>query len=416
MGKLRIVNAQVLAGRNLVDAEIVLDGEFIEAIGAGGRGSEWDVAGALVLPGIVDLHGDAFERQVMPRPGVFFAEEIALADTDRQLAANGITTAFHALTWSWEPGLRGAEHAQRFAAALERMRSHLICDARLHLRWETFNLAAVAAIEDWLQAGRIDLLAFNDHTPQMIADARCETGLRRYVERTGLDAAALRRMLGEVWERRENVAAAITRLARAAQEYDVPCASHDDESPSIRSFYRGLGVRLSEFPTTRAAAEAAYEAGDVVLMGAPNIVRGGSHLSKVSAEALVRAGLCDVLTSDYFYPSPLHAVFRLVREGVDTLEHLWPFVSRNPAAAAGLDDRGVLASGKRADLVVVDASDIRFPRVIATIAGGRTAVSTSPRQTSHRIPWPSPDRHRSDRDAQQAGIEPAAKTKTAIDA
>ena len=145
-----------------------------------------DAGGYLVLPGIVDLHGDAFERQLMPRPGVHFAPVPALLETDRQLLANGITTAYHGVTLSWEPGLRGIEAAREFLAALSAVRPRLGADARLHLRFECFNLDAVEEVVSWIEAGRIDLLAFNEHTNEdgaVVFRHACKMGLEGIVSK-----------------------------------------------------------------------------------------------------------------------------------------------------------------------------------------------------------------------------------------
>src|SRR5262249_32559224 len=142
------------------DAEpVFIDGEQISQRATVGRRIE--ASGLLVLPGLIDIHGDAFERQLMPRPGVAFDHGIALTETDRQLVANGITTAFHAVTWSWEPGLRGRDNVHAILAATERLRPHLAVDTRIHLRHETFNLVAESEIAAWIDERRIDLLAFN---------------------------------------------------------------------------------------------------------------------------------------------------------------------------------------------------------------------------------------------------------------
>ena len=122
-----------------------------------------------MLPGIVDLHGDAFERQMMPRPGVDFPIDVALVDSDRQAISNGITTVFHATTWSWEPGLRSGDNARRLLEAIETLRPQLAADTRFHLRHETYNLDAEDEIGQWLSAGRIDLFAFNDHMDSTVA-------------------------------------------------------------------------------------------------------------------------------------------------------------------------------------------------------------------------------------------------------
>jgi alpha-D-ribose 1-methylphosphonate 5-triphosphate diphosphatase len=329
----------------------------------------WDARSLLVLPGIVDLHGDAFERQVMPRPGVFFADEIALFDTDRQLVANGITTAFHALTWSWEPGLRSTARATAFVDSLERLRPQLACDTRLHLRWETFNLDALALAETWLAAGRVDLFAFNDHTTGLLRAARGPAHMAKTVERTGLKAADFEDLLARVGELAADVSTANAQLASIARSANVPLASHDDLSPACRATFRDLGCRISEFPVTRETAQAARDNGDHVMMGAPNVVRGGSHLSLVSAESLVRAGLCDVLASDYYYPALLQAAWRLAGSTAE-IAAFWPLVSRNPALAVGLADRGNLSPGARADFIAVDVGS-GVPRVAATFVGGR---------------------------------------------
>ena len=136
---------------------LIIEGDTIARIGAEASlpGKRFDAHGMLVLPGIVDIHGDAFERQLMPRPGVFFPYEIAFHETDRQMVANGITTAYHGLTYSWEPGLRGAESARKFLHAWEAQKSHLMCDTRLHLRFETYNLKAVDEVTGWMDAGNV---------------------------------------------------------------------------------------------------------------------------------------------------------------------------------------------------------------------------------------------------------------------
>ncbi len=380
MPSLRIVNARALLPEGLVDdaAVAVRDGAFDSAAG-GAR--EIDAHGMLLLPGIVDLHGDAFERQLMPRPGVFFADELALLDTDRQLVANGITTAYHALTWSWEPGLRGTARAHSFVDTLERLRPQLACDTRLHLRWETYNLDETEAALAWLAAGRVGLFAFNDHTPGMLKGERGFAQRAKTVERTGLSGDEFETLLRKVGDRAPQIDEANARLAHAARDAGVAMASHDDASPHVRAHFRALGCRISEFPMTRETAAAARAAGEHVMMGAPNVVRGGSHLAHVSAESLVRAELCDVLASDYYYPALLQAPWRLAGGSPEALARFWPLVSANPARAAGLADRGAIAPGQRADFILVDVSN-GLPRVAATYVAGR-AVYDSGRTLAH---------------------------------
>ncbi len=329
-----------------------------------------DGRGLLLAPGLIDLHGDAFERQLMPRPGVSFPIDLALIETDRQLLANGITTAYHGLTWSWEPGLRGDAAAHGFVDALERVQPALACDTRLHLRHELANLDAVDTIVDWLARGRIDLLAFNDHVNDIARRRDQSDKMATYAGRSGLTIEAFLALLERVQARRPEVPASLRRLAEAAGEAGVPIASHDDESPAMRREMRALGSAICEFPLDEPTAREAVGAGEQVILGAPNILRGGSHCGRLSAQPAAGAGLCTVLTSDYYYPAMLQAVFRLAADGTLPLAEAWAMVSANAAAAVGLEDRGRIETGRRADLVLIDDRDPALPRIVATFVDG----------------------------------------------
>lgn len=367
---LRIEGGRVLAGGRLEAGSVDVRDGVIAAPG-GGAARTLDAGGALVLPGIVDIHGDAFERQVMPRPGVSFPLAMALVDSDRQAIANGITTVFHGVTWSWEPGLRDGDNARRTLEAIEALRPRLCADTRFHLRHETFNLDAEQQINAWLDAGRIDALAFNDHLTSTLRKKDRAGHLAPMMARSGLSEAEFMGVIEAKAARADEVPAAVKRLAARAVAAGVTLLSHDDTSPEQRRWFRTLGCRVAEFPVTEATATAAAAAGDDIVLGAPNVVRGGSHVGWVKASDMVARGLCSVLASDYYYPAPLAAAFRLVADGVAPIETAWPLVSENPARAAGLSDRGVIATGRRADLVVVDASDVANPRLEAVVAAGR---------------------------------------------
>src|ERR1035437_5524384 len=167
MDRLNITGGRVLLrddGEQVTD--IALHGDRIGAIGGTGAGPRLDASGLLVLPGIIDIHGDAFERQVQPRPGVDFPADLALRDTESQLLANGITTAYHGITLSWEPGLRSLESWRTLLDALGAGR--WVCDMRVHLRWEAFNLDALATAIADIEAGRVHLLAFNEPSPAIL--------------------------------------------------------------------------------------------------------------------------------------------------------------------------------------------------------------------------------------------------------
>ena len=334
-----------------------------------------DASGLLVLPGIVDLHGDAFERQIQPRPGVGFPLPLALADTEAQLLANGITTAYHGVTLSWEPGLRGAGTWTALLDALDAVRPHRQCDMRVHLRWEAFNIGALCLALDAIGAGRVHLLAFNDHTPAILRKLDDPAALAKYSERAGMPAAAFRALAERAASRGAEVASVQAQVVAAARAAGLPMASHDDDSIAPRDGFRRHGARLCEFPMSDAVAGAAAAAGDWVAMGGPNVVRGRSHMGWGSAARMAEARVCRILASDYYYPALWQAPFLLAARGLLDLHEAWALVSANPAAAAGLTDRGTLAEGQRADAVLIAPGD--SPRVVATLAHGRLAFSTA---------------------------------------
>jgi alpha-D-ribose 1-methylphosphonate 5-triphosphate diphosphatase len=367
---LHITGGRVLLD-GLANADLVTNGAVIAALdGAAAAGAlRLDATGLLVLPGIVDCHGDAFERHIMPRPKVAFDIDLALRDADRALLASGITTAFHGVTWSWEPGLRSAANARRLFERIDALAPDLGADTRFHLRHETFNLDAEAEILQWLATGRVGLLAFNDHTEGTLKTRHRPDKVGKMVERSGLSAEDFAALVERVYARRDEVAASVTRLAAAARAQGVPILSHDDMTPEMRRWYRRLGVAVAEFPIDEVTAREAAAHGEAIVFGAPNVVRGGSHTGCPAAEEMVRAGLCTILASDYYYPALLLAPFVLARNGAATFAEAWALVSKAPAKAFGLDDRGVIAPGKRADLVLVEERE--HPRVVAVIAAGR---------------------------------------------
>ncbi len=366
----------LLPGEGLAATALALTEGAIAAIGragpGGGAGRRFDASGLWVLPGLIDLHGDAFERQLQPRPGVEFPVPLAIADTEAQLLANGITTAFLGVTLSWEPGLRGIATWRALLAALAAHRG--ACDLRVHLRWEAFNLEALAEAEAAIAAGVVGLLAFNDHTPSILARLDDPAAAAKYTERAGVSPAAFRETAARVSGRGAEVAPAQARLAAAARAAGIPIASHDDASLADRDRFRALGARICEFPMAEAVGLAARAAGDAVVMGSPNVVRGRSHLGWASAAAMAEAGVCSVLTSDYFYPAMARAALILAGRGVLGIEAAWDLVSAAPAAAAGLADRGRIAPGLRGDLVVLTPpGPDGGTRVVASIVSGRIA-------------------------------------------
>ena len=345
----------LIPGEGLVPADIHCSGGVISEIARRPQNgvAGIDATGCLVLPGIVDIHGDAFERQIMPRPKTMFPLEMALLETDRQLAANGITTAYHGITVSWEPGLRSLEQAMRIIDALDRLEPEFHSDNRLHIRWETFAVDESGEVETFLRREKKPLLAFNDHTTMSLSGTRKEIKLRGSAERAMVDIDTYRGLLDAIGERQTEVAYAIKNLSISARHLGVPMLSHDDKSVEIRGFYRNLGVAIAEFPMNMETLEEAAANGDDIVLGSPNVVRGGSHNGAIGAEDAVKREMCTILASDYYYPAPMAAALALVERGTLPPERAWELVSGAPARACGLADRGYIAEGLRADLIVL---------------------------------------------------------------
>lgn len=394
--------AQVFLPQEIAQTNVTIDDGKIVDIGGPAQGAVIDATNHILAPALIDVHGDAFERQLMPRPGVFFPMETALLETDRQLAANGIATTFHSITLGFEPGLRSVDRGREMIEALQRLAPRMTVENRVQLRWETFATEAIETVEWAMDSPLKPSLAFNDHmsmsmrsadtgiqarlfehNPEFAVmdlndDALFERRYRRKIERSGMDDAAYKALMHDVWSRRPDVPNAIKTMAEKARAKGIAMLSHDDTQSETRSFYRQLGVGVSEFPMTIAPVKDAKSAGDLIVFGAPNAMRGGSHIGSLSAADMIEDGCCDALASDYYYPAMIAAVERLDREKRADRRALWSLVSAGPAAAMKLYDRGEIAIGKRADLVLVDWPKDATPAIRGTWVEGRTAYRAFP--------------------------------------
>ena len=395
-----IEGARVVLSDRVETVSVRIEGGRIAALdGARGGARAVDARGFLLAPAFVDIHGDAFERQIMPRPGVALPVAAAMLETDRQLAANGIATAYHALTLSWEPGLRSVATGWEVLGALETLDARLRVENRVQLRWETFCPEAIDLIAHALKARATPAVAFNDHTSIALLDpatpmqdrpfehdpgfpladiaaASFAPRMEARARRSHMSTEAYVALLARVWERRADVPADIARVAGLARAEQAPMLSHDDSQPATRRFYRDIGARVAEFPMHERVLTEARAAGDLIVFGAPNAMRGGSHLGSPGAGEMVARGLCDILASDYYYPAMLGAVARLAADGVAPLHALWRLVAENPARAMGLADRGRIEPGLRADLVLVDWPEGGVPSVARTFAADRDGMGS----------------------------------------
>ncbi len=355
-----LANATLVLPTEVIRGSLHLSAGRIAAIGTGaavGAGA-MDCGGDLVMPGLIELHTDNLERHMQPRPQVDWPHAAAIIAHDAELASVGITTVFDALrvgsVLSNEKTGNG-EYARQVADEILSLRAAdvLRISHFLHLRAEICSETLVAEMAKFGPADRIGIVSLMDHTPGQ-RQFRDVGQLRKYVMgKHGATEAdfqqhiahltAISDRLGELHEK-----TAVTE----ARRYGAVLASHDDTTPDHVTTSAGYGAHFAEFPTTTEAAAACRAAGIKVMMGAPNLIRGGSHSGNVAAQALAEADLLDIVSSDYV-PSALLS-------GALMLGDLWGDMARGigtvtqaPAVAAGLTDRGQLNIGARADVIRV---------------------------------------------------------------
>jgi alpha-D-ribose 1-methylphosphonate 5-triphosphate diphosphatase len=355
---------QILSNARIVTAEqefvgtLVLRDGLIAQVeeGVSGLPQAQNLGGDYLLPGLVELHTDNLEKYMSPRPGVDWPSASAVLTHDAQIASAGITTVFDALAIG-DVNPRG-KRMQQLPAMLEAIAEaaaagHLRADHRLHLRCELCHPDTLAVFRDLVEHPLVQLVSVMDHSPGQRQFAREDKYREYYMGKYHLSEAE---MDAFVREQQANSIEFSDRHRRAIVEdchaRGLSLASHDDATLAHVQESAGFGMSIAEFPTTLEAAKASHELGLKVLMGAPNIVRGGSHSGNIAAAELAQQGVLDILSSDYYPASLLQAALLLAGQdnGYD-LPQAIASVSRVPAQAAGLDDRGEIRLGLRADLV-----------------------------------------------------------------
>lgn len=348
---LRLTGATILRDGVMQDRTVAIAAGRIDA----GPFPAVDLTGYYILPGIIDLHGDAFERHIAPRPSAPFPLDMGLLGVDRDAAANGVTTAWLAQSWSWEGGQRSPDFALDLMAALADYAPRALTDLRIQVRYETHEIDSADRLLAAVRKFGIDYVIFSNHLDEAIATyASRPHEIEVWAKRGGRTAAEMMTVVMAARDRFAEVPRKLCQLAEAFDTLGVTYGSHDDPDGETRETYAMLGARICEFPTTLSAAKVAKAVGDPVLMGAPNVVRGGSQAGNIAAISVIRAGKCSALVSDYHYPALARAAFALVDQGVRDLPQAWAMISSMPAQIMRLSDRGEIAPGKRADLVIID--------------------------------------------------------------
>ena len=368
-GSVAVVGGRVVTPEQVIEGGVRIKGDRIVDVGAvdGDADAVIEAGGRLIIPGLIDLHGDDIERHLHPRSGARMSLSMALASADRANIAAGITTKFHAISFELdEEADRSPELATTLSGAIADA-GGLLADHRLHARCEVSQKRCVDAVLKIVENGDTDLVSVMSHIPGKGQFQNVERFKEYYENAPDHTAEEAEEMI----EKRAEVSMAtlrerVDRVISAAHDAGAVTASHDDEDPAEIQRLADSGVDITEYPITLETAERAAEAGVTTAMGAPNLVRGESQWGNLSTADAIDAGVVDVLVADYHPPSLLAAPF------VDTGEPLPARVRRvtaNPADAIGMDDRGRIETGARADLLVVESDPT--PTVARALVAGQ---------------------------------------------
>lgn len=371
-------NARIVTVDEEFTGSVVLEDGIIQSIDRGNTSvpGAQDWAGDWLMPGLVEVHTDNLEKHLSPRPGVLWNAHSAMTVHDAQCAAAGITTVLDSVVIGDldEGGARSQTQHTSIAALHQCSEEGLMrVDHLLHLRCELSAPDMLEVFHEYADDALLTLVSMMDHTPGQRQWRDMKT-YRRYTERNGsYSDADFEAMIAQ--RKADQQAYSLphrVEIVRECQARGLPLASHDDTLLSDIALAVEEGVAMSEFPTTVEAAQAARAAGMAIIMGGPNMVKGGSHSGNVSAAELAQLDLLDIFSSDYVPSSLLMATFMLSALDGWTLPKAVRTVTLNPARAIGLQDRGEVAPGQRADLLRVRMNRVGMPLVMeAWLAGQR---------------------------------------------
>ena len=378
--KTYITRAQLVTQETVIkDASLLIEDGYITAIDpestSGAR--SFDLDGKLLMPGCIDLHCDAIEKEVEPRPNAFFPTEFAVAQIDRRNAAAGITTPFHAISFANEElGVRDNDKAAEIVRAIHDYQPQALVDNRVHCRYEITDPTGLPILLKLLQQNCVDLFSLMNHTPGQ-GQFKDLPAYLDYISRTYNKTAAQAQALAD--RKLENAAGALDRIKTLISEAlprNIQVASHDDDTTERVDAMTALGVKISEFPINLVTARAAKCQGMKTIFGAPNLLRGKSQSGSIKAIEAIENQVCDTLCSDYSPASLLTAVFQLPHLLNWSLPDAIALVTRNPAQAVNLHDRGEIKVGKRADLIAIKITNT-FPQIVTTWVKGEVVFQTN---------------------------------------
>ena len=349
-----------------------------------------DCNGAYILPGLIDMHSDMIENLIQPRSTALFDIEFGIVEAERILVMSGITTMFHSVSMyqegKWDTKkIRQAKMVQQLMEKIKEHQQHgAMIHNRFHLRYEIDNVACYEQVKSMLKDHAVDLFSIMDHSPGQ-GQYRNLSVYRKHMPGEGknLTDEEFAEHIRKENEKEKLTEKQIEELVLLAQSQNIAVASHDDESVEKIKLNQKRGVNISEFPITIETASEAVKYGQLTVLGAPNVLLGGSHSGNLSAEEAVRKGVASILVSDYYPQALIHSIFELWRKKVLSLPDAVRLCTINPAKATKMDgERGSLKVGKYADIIVVDYNGQDRPFIRKVYANG-TKVMDCQRRTEH---------------------------------
>ncbi len=337
-----------------------------------------DAAGAYVMPGIIDIHTDAMDAEIVPRPGADIPVEVAFRELERKMCTCGITTVYHSLHLGYEVAEMVSHskfsRAQVFDMVHSCGRRPTLIRNKIHLRFELSGVNAYEQCLELIRGGYVDLISVMDHTPGQ--GQWSKESFKRHVMAKGKTEEEFEEELMERMRRPKIEGDRLDTLVRVARECGLPIASHDDDTIEKVDAMLALGVNICEFPINMETAQYAMQMGMHVAGGASNVLRGGSMSGNLDMTTAVSEGAVDVLCSDYYPAAILHAVFKLYRQGTPLHEAV-NLATLHPAESVQMDQEiGSLETGKAADLLIVRVQD-ELPMVTHSMVGGVLVMQTA---------------------------------------
>ena len=355
---LRLTGADILRDGRLQRRSLAVENGLV----ARGPLPPVDMSGYLILPGIIDLHGQSFERQIAPRPGARLPVDGALRATAREAAAHGVTTAYLAQRWGWEGGLASPDFAETLLQRVADIAATALIDIRTQLRLDTHTVASQQRLLHAIRRFGIDRVVFHD-TLGAFAPKNEDQQMR--ARALGVTIAAFEAAQTEAKAVARQVPRHLCHLAEAFDTLGVTYGSHGDLDGETRDRYRLLGAHVAECPADPRAAAVAHATDGPVILSAPALMQQDAR-----PWAILQRGLCDILVSDCHYPSLANAAWALVDAGQMDLPRAWHMISGAPAQLMGMHDRGRLDNRARADFVVMNATT---REIELTVSAGRLA-------------------------------------------